>query len=93
MKSNNTAPTFENLPENVQQLREEISELKALITEIKIPLIEEYLTTDQLCNILGISKVCLWNWDKKGITRPIRIGNLKRYRRSDLEKILQEIHK
>ncbi|MEI6050059.1 MAG: helix-turn-helix domain-containing protein [Bacteroidota bacterium] len=49
---------------------------------------EEYLTPQQLADALQVSLVTLWSWDKKGITRPLRIGNAKRYRRSDLEKIL-----
>ncbi len=49
---------------------------------------EEYLTPAQFAEALQVSLVTLWNWDHKGITRPLRIGNAKRYRRSDLEKIL-----
>lgn len=49
---------------------------------------EEYLTPAQFAEALQISLVTLWSWDKKGITIPLRIGNAKRYRRSDLEKIL-----
>ena len=49
---------------------------------------EEYLTPAQFAEALQVSLVTLWSWDKKGITRPLRIGNAKRYRRSDLEKIL-----
>jgi Helix-turn-helix domain len=49
---------------------------------------EEYLTPNQFAEALQVSLVTLWSWDKKGITRPLRIGNAKRYRRSDLEKIL-----
>jgi hypothetical protein len=55
MSPNDNAPSFDNLPEDVRQLREEINELKTLITEIKIPPSEEYLTRDQLCEVLGIS--------------------------------------
>lgn len=51
---------------------------------------EEYLTPKQLGDALQVSLVTLWSWDKKGITRPLRIGNVKRYRRSDLERILQK---
>jgi len=50
---------------------------------------EEYLTPAQFADLLKISLVTLWNWDKKSITKPVRIGNAKRYRRSDLEKILK----
>lgn len=48
---------------------------------------ETYLTTDQVCEKLSISRVTLWDWDKKGITHPVRFGNLKRYRLSELEKM------
>lgn len=49
---------------------------------------EEYLTPQEYADTLKISLVTLWTWDNKGITRPLRIGNKKRYRRSDLEKIM-----
>lgn len=49
---------------------------------------EEYLTPQQFADALQVSLVTLWNWDKKNITKPLKIGNAKRYRRSDLEKIL-----
>lgn len=49
---------------------------------------EEYLTPQQFADILQISLVTLWSWDKKQITRPLRIGTQKRYRKSDIEKIL-----
>lgn len=51
---------------------------------------ERYLTPAQLAEALQISLVTLWSWDRKGITHPLRIGNAKRYRESDLEKILSE---
>lgn len=55
----------------------------------KIPAMEEYLTPAELAEILHVSLVTIWSWDKKGITVPYRIGNKKLYKRSDLEKILQ----
>lgn len=51
---------------------------------------EEYLTPQRLADILHVSLVTLWSWDNKGILNPLRIGNAKRYRRSDIEKILSE---
>jgi len=50
---------------------------------------EVYLTPTEMSEILKVSLVTLWSWDKKNITRPLRIGNKKLYRRSDLEKILR----
>ncbi len=49
---------------------------------------EELLTPAQFADTLKISLVTLWNWDNKGITKPVRIGNAKRYRRSDLDKLI-----
>lgn len=49
---------------------------------------EQYLTPQQFADALQVSLVTLWTWDKRGVTQPLRIGNAKRYRRSDLEKIL-----
>ena len=49
---------------------------------------DELLTPKQFAEALQISLVTLWSWDKKEITHPVRIGNQKRYRRSDLEKIM-----
>ena len=49
---------------------------------------EKYLTTSEVCELLSISRITLWSWDKKGITRPHRIGNLKRYKLSDIEALL-----
>jgi len=51
---------------------------------------DELLTPDQFAERLKVSKVTLWHWDRKGLTSPIRIGNAKRYRRSDLENLINE---
>jgi predicted DNA-binding transcriptional regulator AlpA len=50
---------------------------------------EKLLTTDEVCEMLSISRVTAWQWDNKGIIKPIRIGNLKRYRLSDIETIIK----
>jgi len=35
---------------------------------------QRYLTPAPVCEALQVSLVTLWSWDKKGITRPLRIG-------------------
>jgi len=50
-----------------------------------LPKAEKYLTTEQVCEILSVSRVTIWNWEKTGILRSIRVGNLKRFRQSDIE--------
>jgi len=37
-----------------------------------------------------ISRVTLWDWDRKGITDPVRLGKLKRYRLSDIEELIKK---
>lgn len=56
----------------------------------KTPEPEVYLTPEEMARTLRVSQVTLWSWDKKGITHPLRIGNMKRYRRSDVEKFLTQ---
>ena len=48
---------------------------------------EGYITGEKVCQLFNISRGTLWKWDQKGITKPVRIGNIKRYRMSDLKKI------
>lgn len=50
---------------------------------------EDYLTPEEFSKILKVSLPTLWAWDKKGITKPLKVGNRKYYKRSDLEKIMQ----
>lgn len=49
--------------------------------------VETYLTTNEVCEKLSVSRVTLFNWEKKGLLMPIRMGNLKRYKLSTIESI------
>jgi predicted DNA-binding transcriptional regulator AlpA len=48
---------------------------------------EKFLTVDQVAEMLSVSRVTIWSWDKKEILNPVRIGNLKRYRLSEIENL------
>ena len=48
---------------------------------------EKFLTTEEVCDLLRITRVTLWTWEKKGVINPVRLGNLKRYRLTDIEKL------
>ena len=96
MTINNKKLTFDQLPEALSHLIKEIADLKKMVEkqpDLQITKEEEYLTPQEMAQALKISMVTLWHWDKKGITRPLRVGNLKRYRRSDLESIMVEFGK
>ena len=44
----------------------------------------EYITAGAVCKMLKVARTTLWNWDKKGITKPRRLGNIKRYLKSEI---------
>jgi predicted DNA-binding transcriptional regulator AlpA len=50
-----------------------------------------YLTPEEVAEKLKITKSTLWAWDKSGITKPLRIGKLKRYRISELDAVFERI--
>lgn len=92
---------FKNNPELAANVRIEItgSDILEIANEMTRRVLEaekargsperdEYLTAEETAKLLKISLVTLWSWDRKGITNPCRIGNLRRYRLSDLERLL-----
>jgi excisionase family DNA binding protein len=48
----------------------------------------EYLTRQEVAEILKVSLVTLSDWNKKKILNPYRLGNLIRYKRSEIEQAL-----
>ncbi len=71
------------------------AQLHTLVKEISLPQTAQQtsvklLTSKDVCARLKISRVTLWSWEKKGILFPIRIGNMKRYKLSDIESISKQ---
>jgi len=58
------------------------------------PAFDEYLTVKQAAQLLGVSPDTLRNWDRAGKFTPSRhpINGYRLYRRSDLDRLLQELH-
>lgn len=50
---------------------------------------ETYPSPDQVAKILDVDKSTLWRWKKQGYLIPIEIGGKRRYRMSDVKKILE----
>ena len=50
---------------------------------------ETYLSKDKVCEMLDVSVTTLWRWEKVGYLVPLNFGGQKRYRKSDIEKILE----
>lgn len=49
----------------------------------------ELLTINEVSDILKVSKMTLHRWDKEGILSKIVIGGKRRYRRLDVEAIIE----
>lgn len=56
--------------------------------ETNVP--ETYLTTNQVCKMLGVNRSTLWRWEKSGYLVPQYAGNRCRYAKSVVTKILEE---
>ncbi len=45
---------------------------------------DELLTPDETAKLLKVSKVTVWDWEKKGLLKKHHIGNQVRYLRSEV---------
>ncbi|TXH14196.1 MAG: DNA-binding protein [Hyphomicrobiaceae bacterium] len=45
---------------------------------------EQYIDTRRVSELLDVSSVTIWDWEKKGILQSYRIGNLKRFKLSEV---------
>ena len=50
---------------------------------------ETYPSVEQVAKILDVDKSTLWRWRKQGYLIPIEIGGKRRYRMSDIKRILE----
>ena len=60
-------------------------ELEQLITDANT---ETYPTVDQVAKTLDVDKSTLWRWHKQGYLTHIEVGGKRRYRMSDIKKII-----
>ena len=84
----NTNP-FEVIDQRLQDIEDKL-QLLVEKPDTLPPSTETYLTTEQVCEMLSVSRVTLWNWQKSGIIKSFKVGNLKRYKLSTIEKLGQE---
>lgn len=50
---------------------------------------EKYLSSNEVCKLLNVSKPTLWRWEKIEYLIPIRVGGKVRYKLSEVEKTIQ----
>jgi predicted DNA-binding transcriptional regulator AlpA len=75
-------------PQDLKKFASDIAQEFAALNKPAPQKQPKYLTSDEVRGLLSISRVTLWQWDKKGITKPHRLGNLKRYKLSDIEQLM-----
>ena len=51
---------------------------------------EKYLTIEKTSGLLEVDKSTLWRWSKQNYLVPIEVGGKRRYRMSDIKKILEK---
>lgn len=46
------------------------------------------ITLDEASKLLHVSKMTLYRWDKAGVLKKVEIGGKRRYRKSDIERLV-----
>ncbi len=49
---------------------------------------DQLLSIDEAAKLLSVSKMTLYRWDQNGILKKVEIGGKRRYRLSDIEKLV-----
>ena len=49
---------------------------------------DQLLTIDEAAKLLSVSKMTLYRWDQNGILKKVEIGGKRRYRKSDIERLV-----
>lgn len=49
---------------------------------------DKLLTVEEAAQMLSVSKMTLYRWDQNGILKKVEIGGKRRYRLSDIEKLV-----
>lgn len=82
--------TPQQLTDNI--LKDVRTELKEIVLNFQPKKQPEYLTRKEVAKILKVSLVTLTDWNKKGVLKPYRLGNLIRYKREELDQALITIY-
>lgn len=95
MESSKITQVFGITPTELKEdiLKDVRAELKEIVQNFQPVKPPEYITRQEAAKILKVSLVTLTDWNKKGVLKPYRLGNLIRYKRSELDEALIAISK
>ena len=74
------------LEANTMLIADTKKELEQLITDEKS---ETYPSREKVMEMLDVSQSTLWGWQKAGYLVPLNVGGKRRYRMSDVRRILE----
>ncbi|MGA0556041.1 helix-turn-helix transcriptional regulator [Larkinella sp. VNQ87] len=84
----NTVKTLQIEQLDAQTILTKFSSLESAINQLMMRIThqapDEFLTREEVAALLKVSKVTIWNWDKKGLLKPYRLGNHVRYKRNEV---------
>lgn len=73
------------LEANESLIEQSKRELEQLITDQNT---ETYPSREKVMQMLGVSPATLWRWQKIGYLTPLNVGGKRRYKMSDITRIL-----
>ena len=71
---------------NTLLIAEAKRELEQMITDQNA---ETYPSREKVMEMLDVSQATMWRWQKSGYLVPINVGGKRRYRMSDVKRILE----
>lgn len=74
------------LAANTALIADTKKELEQLITDEKS---ETYPSREKVMDMLDVSQSTLWRWQKAGYLVPLNVGGKRRYKMSDVKRILE----
>lgn len=70
---------------NESLIEQSKKELEQLITDQNT---ETYPSREKVMQMLDVSSATLWRWQKNGYLEPLNVGGKRRYKMSDINRIL-----
>jgi predicted DNA-binding transcriptional regulator AlpA len=76
--------SYDTLLSNFKEIvKDEVKKFSQIKTETaEAP--DRYIDTKEVCDLYDVSTVTVWEWEKKGLIKSYRIGNLKRFLLSEI---------
>lgn len=71
---------------NTMLIADTKKELEQLVTDQNA---ETYPSREKVMEMLGVSQSTLWRWQKAGYLVPLNVGGKRRYKMSDVKRILE----